>query len=232
MELAISQKRIKTANDCLNRHHIVPRSLGGDNSIENIVLLTAREHYIAHKLLVRIHVGENRKKMIYALWWMSKTISKNTHSNITRITSRDYETARKMFIEANVNDDPVRKERFRKNHKAGKYKYDYEKVARTMKDTLANLSSSEMQTRMLNSALTADPIARANAIKRGKASTLKIINIDGTSEIIFSDQVSAILNVSWPQVKYRVSAHNGFLLDGRQVIILKKYTGGNKWKNK
>ncbi len=29
--------------------------MGGDDSVENIVLLTAEEHYVAHQLLVKIH---------------------------------------------------------------------------------------------------------------------------------------------------------------------------------
>lgn len=36
-------------------HHILPRSLGGDNSKKNLVRLTAREHFICHLLLTRIH---------------------------------------------------------------------------------------------------------------------------------------------------------------------------------
>lgn len=34
-------------------HHIVPRSEGGSNSPENLVVLTAREHFICHWLLYR-----------------------------------------------------------------------------------------------------------------------------------------------------------------------------------
>lgn len=33
-------------------HHIIPKCLGGLNNNENLVLLTAREHFICHKLLV------------------------------------------------------------------------------------------------------------------------------------------------------------------------------------
>lgn len=33
------------------RHHIVMKSMGGEDSEENIVYLTAREHFIAHWLL-------------------------------------------------------------------------------------------------------------------------------------------------------------------------------------
>ena len=39
----------------MERHHIVPKCLGGGNREENLVYLTAKEHFIAHKLLVRIY---------------------------------------------------------------------------------------------------------------------------------------------------------------------------------
>lgn len=47
------------------RHHIVPRCMGGGNDAENLVRLTAEEHYVAHQLLVKIHPGNH--KLIYAL---------------------------------------------------------------------------------------------------------------------------------------------------------------------
>jgi hypothetical protein len=37
------------------RHHVVPRCMGGSDAKSNIVRLTAKEHFIAHKLLVRIN---------------------------------------------------------------------------------------------------------------------------------------------------------------------------------
>ena len=37
------------------RHHILPKCMGGTNTKENLVLLTAKEHFIAHKMLVRMH---------------------------------------------------------------------------------------------------------------------------------------------------------------------------------
>ena len=36
-------------------HHIVPRCMGGTDDENNLVLLTAREHIIAHMLIVRIY---------------------------------------------------------------------------------------------------------------------------------------------------------------------------------
>jgi hypothetical protein len=48
------------------RHHIIPKSLGGNNSTTNLVNLTAREHFICHWLLVKMTVGVNKQKMANA----------------------------------------------------------------------------------------------------------------------------------------------------------------------
>ena len=44
-------QRVKQLNDGLEVHHIIPRSLGGDNDASNLVNLTPREHWIAHLML-------------------------------------------------------------------------------------------------------------------------------------------------------------------------------------
>jgi hypothetical protein len=70
-------------------HHITPRSLGGNDDKENLVNIPVRVHFIAHKLLVRIHWNNptNKQKMCAALWMMSRF---SKYSN-----SIEYETARK-----------------------------------------------------------------------------------------------------------------------------------------
>jgi hypothetical protein len=52
------------------KHHILPRCMNGDNSKENIAKLTAREHFIAHRLLTKMY-PENRK-LQYALYAMCR----------------------------------------------------------------------------------------------------------------------------------------------------------------
>ncbi len=54
------------------KHHIVPKCMGGSNAKGNIVLLTAKEHFMAHKLLVRIH--PEIKGLWYALVAMGRLI--------------------------------------------------------------------------------------------------------------------------------------------------------------
>lgn len=64
----ISNARLRTnVDEYTEKHHILPRTLGGDNSASNLVDLTAREHFICHWLLTKMLKGDNKYKMIYAL---------------------------------------------------------------------------------------------------------------------------------------------------------------------
>lgn len=48
-------------------HHILPKCMGGRDDKSNLVRLTYREHYIAHKLLWKCTTGITKQKMAYAL---------------------------------------------------------------------------------------------------------------------------------------------------------------------
>ena len=74
-------------------HHIIPQSMGGNNEKENLVELTAREHFICHWLLVKMTEGDDRSKMLYALKGM-KAENKFQQRYQTKITARVYETYR------------------------------------------------------------------------------------------------------------------------------------------
>jgi hypothetical protein len=73
-------------NGYTEKHHIFPKSIYGNNN--RIVVLTAREHYIAHALLERICIKrygiENwkTKKMIYAFWAMNNQCQKRYKNSV------------------------------------------------------------------------------------------------------------------------------------------------------
>lgn len=73
-------KNAKIRNLGDENHHIVPRSLGGDNSKENLVLLSTREHMICHLLLTKMCVlSEHSVSMIHAARLMiDRTKNKRT----------------------------------------------------------------------------------------------------------------------------------------------------------
>jgi hypothetical protein len=74
-------------------HHIIPQSMGGSNDKENLVELTAREHFICHWLLIKMTKGEDRSKMLYALNGM-KAENRYQERYHTKITARVYEKYR------------------------------------------------------------------------------------------------------------------------------------------
>ena len=54
-DLLIDRARNRILDSYKERHHIIPRCVGGSDDPKNLVDLTAEEHYIAHQLLVRIY---------------------------------------------------------------------------------------------------------------------------------------------------------------------------------
>ena len=51
----MEQARDRDLNGYSERHHVLPKCMGGTDAKENLVRLTAKEHFIAHKLLIRMH---------------------------------------------------------------------------------------------------------------------------------------------------------------------------------
>lgn len=80
------------------KHHIIPRALNGTNDEENIVVLTGREHFIAHKILAKIYPNSG---MIHAAYKMACIFRDNEK---VKITSREYEYLRQKHAERVSND--------------------------------------------------------------------------------------------------------------------------------
>lgn len=74
------------------KHHIVPRCLGGTDDKENLVDLTGREHFIAHLLLVKIN--NNHRSLVRAATYMCS--SSNSHG-LNRSRNRLYGWLREQF---------------------------------------------------------------------------------------------------------------------------------------
>ena len=92
--LLTTRAKGRTLLEYTERHHIIPQSLGGANDKENLVDLTAREHFICHWLLIKMTEGEHRSKMLYALMYM-RSASEGMNRYQSYSTSRVYEHYRK-----------------------------------------------------------------------------------------------------------------------------------------
>lgn len=206
------------------KHHILPRSLGGSNDDENLVSLTYREHFVCHRLLAKMYpLGSiERKKMVYALWWMCKTRKRKTH-----ITSHMYKSAREEFIQNMPTRQPGYKERYRANYLAGKYNHDPEKIAEGMRRYTSSLTEDEMTERMRKSVQSCDHEKRARAISRGKASQYEITDGDNVYTVWTYEDVKGITGYPKNTLRYHMKHNQGMLPDGKHVRYRYKYGKNN-----
>lgn len=85
------------SNGCKNgyfeRHHIIPKCLGGSNDKSNLIDLYAEEHFHAHKLLAQEYPENGKLVSAYAMM----AFIKNEHQKRVELSSKDYLLARETF---------------------------------------------------------------------------------------------------------------------------------------
>lgn len=89
----ISSRGRKLTQGYKEKHHIIPRCLGGNDEPENLIELTAKQHFVAHKLLAEENV--NNKKLISA--WNMMAFPKGKTKRDFQITPEQYEELRLLW---------------------------------------------------------------------------------------------------------------------------------------
>lgn len=84
---AKNSNRIKHSGIYYEEHHIIPQCMNGNDNSDNLVLLTAREHFICHMLLCRIYPKNG--KIGYAAFAMTQRT--NNHERDYKISARQYD---------------------------------------------------------------------------------------------------------------------------------------------
>ena len=101
-------KRNKKDNVYYEKHHIIPRCMGGDNKKNNIVKLTAKEHYVCHMLLCEIYPNTNKLK--YAFWRMCNVVNNEFQDRNYTVSSNAYNRIKgevSLLISANRKGKPT-----------------------------------------------------------------------------------------------------------------------------
>lgn len=125
-------------------HHIIPKSLGGTDDKSNLVKLTAREHYIAHKLLTKMTEGLAKRKM----WWAFHRIIHSKNSDF-KLNSLNYERFRLIWSEYARDNHPSKTtdhwSDVVSNSVKKSWENDYERkhrFSKTMKDNISSWRSN------------------------------------------------------------------------------------------
>ena len=87
-------KNREKPNTYTERHHIIPRCMQGNDTEDNLVFLTAKEHFVAHHLLCKIY--SSNPKLWFAFNAMVHWRSKNTNGrvDVVKLTATQYEQLR------------------------------------------------------------------------------------------------------------------------------------------
>lgn len=93
----VKRGQIREKPDCYcEEHHIVPRCMCGTDEKSNLTLLTGREHFLVHWLLVKIYPGN--QKLTHAFWAMCNQKS-SKQLNRYKPSSRIYAYVRELSAE-------------------------------------------------------------------------------------------------------------------------------------
>jgi hypothetical protein len=96
----VQNANLRTLSDdtYIEKHHVIPRSLGGVDSKENLVRLTAREHFVCHLLLTKMVTGPAQYQMLSAVTRFRQ--SRKYQKRI--LTSWEYQKIRECAISARI----------------------------------------------------------------------------------------------------------------------------------
>lgn len=168
-------------------HHIIPKCRGGTDESNNLVSLTAREHYIAHWILTKIY--PNDSKLFHAFSMMSVV----SHGQERFYTSRQFARCAEARAKAMSITNP------------SKTKEGRERLSRLMKKRIADgllnpgksaKSRQVARDRMLNN----NPNQGGATNPRAKA--IEVLYEDGTVvHYDYGKQFSELTEISYPTVK-------------------------------
>lgn len=105
-ENLISKRRLLGAPEGYKEtHHIMPKSFGGSDEPENLIALTAREHFMAHRFLAKIYP---KSGMVHAVYKMACS---NRAFNRFKVTNRVYEELRIAHAHRVSTDEVAKKKK-------------------------------------------------------------------------------------------------------------------------
>lgn len=164
-------------------HHIIPRSLNGDNGKNNLVRLTAREHFICHYLLTKMVLKKDYLlKMLYA-FNMMRSIPKQMKSGRTYNNSILYEANKKKIsiVSKGKIISEEQKRKISETRKSKNYKTSPETIAKIILKTTGIKRTSDFK----------DNHSKINIGKR------KMVNEVGVKTWVKENEIEKYLSEGW-----------------------------------
>jgi len=211
----INNSKNRLLNGYKEKHHIIPRCLGGKDTKDNLAILTAREHFIVHMLLCKFTTGIAKQKMYFAFNAMCTYKSPNkTHKVTSRIAQKLRLEFVKLLTGKKFSKETIAKlSKFQKGRKHSKEHIE--------KIRLANLGKK----------FTEEHKKKLSIIKMGKPTTNGMIFItkDGKNKLIKKEQLNEYQNLGY--TVGRDESHITNEVKTRMSHVRKLYWQNRKQKN-
>lgn len=107
----IEKAKNQSLEGYFEKHHIIPKCLGGKDTEDNLIKFTARQHFVAHLLLTKMIEGQNKYKMYNAFSKML-CIGKDNKGRYLP-SSKFYEYSKKLMSEHMTINNPTKREEVR-----------------------------------------------------------------------------------------------------------------------
>lgn len=135
--LLIEKSKQRILEGYVERHHVIPKCMGGSDDLDNIVQLTPEEHFVAHQLLVKMYPGEPR--LVFAVTMMCAGSKQHDRSN------KEYGWIRRKRIEAlkTAPRKPRKKETKPRNRDYTMSKEQKEKISAKLKGKTKSLETRQ-----------------------------------------------------------------------------------------
>lgn len=84
-----------SAGEYKERHHIIPKCIGGSDDKDNLIDLYAKEHFLAHKLLAKENPTNYR---LANAWWLMSTIENGNQQRYV-LTDDEYDDLKSFYAD-------------------------------------------------------------------------------------------------------------------------------------
>ncbi len=197
----LSENRKKGSGIYYEQHHIIPKSFGKKSST---VLLTAEEHYKAHRYLAEAfkHHSKYGQKMLWAFHRM-------TYNNGRKITEQEYVEARELLMH------------LWKREKTESFKQAMSTKMKGNKNGLGNKKNwtpTDEQRLNMSIAATKCKVGRVGVNSRAsKGSVIYETESGETVEAGSALQLSKQIGIDFRTIGYRLNKKHGIMLKGYKV---------------
>lgn len=116
----------------VEKHHIIPKCLGGKDNVENIVSLSARQHFIAHFMLAKAYGG--------SLWFAYMQMA----ASPKKLTGRDYKVNSRLYQTSKVEYSKVVSDRMTGRFVSDETKQKLSKIRSTKITMVCSISDNEV----------------------------------------------------------------------------------------